>query len=379
VRKLAILSLVSLVLLAGCDNDFLANEQDIQSGSKTRPLAIICDPPEAVPGQEVTITLRFYEPDPAAVSVSWQAVLDYNVDLYNDIETEEEIVDLSSISAPTFDDNNIGEQSFNYTVPENILLISSGLDEIFTEPVPNSIRDLIQPANADYLTKREINTFLATVDPATLDAEVLAWCREFSDYFASEIRFRADIESNVKLDITKNLTVRYSGKFSSDNVNQNQLVRWIGIISIHEPDVEEHRDIEDYDCDTTYVYHENQALISTEPIPAHADWTYWIFAQCDYENYVSPAGNEHRETIYYSWYFLRPDPNASDDLFYGDAREKSGTDEGEETQIQPPLITADENLHIFLVARDFRWEWDMYHATPGVTYMTVPVEFVVQD
>jgi hypothetical protein len=375
----------SLLLLAGCDNDFMANEMDVASGDRTRPLAVLCDPPEVVPGQDVTVTLHCYDPDPGATVVRWEAVLDYNIDLYGEIETENDVVDLDetiTIPSAVFDADGIGSQSFTYTVPADVLLNTRGMDDVYADPVPSEIRALIQPASPDYMTRGEIDAFLSSVDPGTLTPTELAWCRQISDYFAGEIRFRARVHNSLDLEITRNLTVRYSSRFDSDNVNENERVRRVGVITVDAPDVDSIFDLDQYDCDTTIVYHENPALIERAPIPSRSDKTYWMFTECTAQDYVSPAGIEHQETLDYNWYFLRPNNGSGEGLFF------ANDDDGGEPQMDDldddlvriiaPTKAADADLRVFLVARDIRWEWDMFHAVPGTVLQEYTISFDVQ-
>ncbi|MCP4545169.1 MAG: hypothetical protein GY835_01735 [bacterium] len=379
-RNMIFLILLGAVLLTGCSNDFDTNELDVNSGSKTRPFTIICDPPDASPGETVAVTLRFYEPDPANVTVIWQLALDYTDDIYGDQESEDGIVDLHEIAlipAPVFDENGVGEQTFEFVVPENTLLVSNGLVDVYDADLPPALAELFGQATPGQLTRAELDAFFSTCDPTEYDGETLAILQEISGYFACQIRLRAKIRSGISLDVTKNMTVRYSRKLGSGNINHNPVIDWMALLSVHHKDVDDFDDVGNYTCDTTYVWHGDPEQMETDPIPVKRNWTYYLIVRHRTEMYVSPAGLTHEEDHSSDWYYLRLDDTATSADFM---EEESGHDahmsSGEGyVQVTPPINEASRRIRIFAVVRDFRYEWELFNAAPGGCYETVVLEF----
>ncbi|MFH1843035.1 MAG: hypothetical protein ABIF77_07480, partial [bacterium] len=347
----------------------------------TRPFAIVCEPPDAAPGETVTVTLHCYEPQPSAGEVSWMLVLDYNEDLYGEQAVERRIIDLdqlATIDDMVYDNEGLGTLTFEFVVPQNTLLVTSALEDRFTEPLPDAVRQLFQPAHADYLTRAEIDGFLARVDPAALDPESLAWVQSVSDRFACQIRLRASLRSGIDLTVTKNLTVRYSSRLGSDNVNQNPTVNWVAVLAVHHSDLEDPDDIGRYVVDTTYVYHRDPARQDTTPIAVDRNLTYYLQVDHDPVPYLSPLGNLQTEDHDYNWYFARLYSSNSDRNFYLNETGDDKPDIGELEEIvrfDPPPGPDAKQVRVFVVVRDYRLEWYQYNFVPGAAYVTVPVAF----
>jgi hypothetical protein len=377
-RKMAWVLTVAALGTAGCSTDF-APETDIQVGVKTRPLTVICEPPEAVPGEMVTVTTRFYDPDAGSTDLSWVMALDYRLDRYDQQEYEGLHVDLDPLLydlETEVSDDGLVRQRFRFDVPDSCLLVSGAVPETIEIELPPEIEEIIQPEGA-YPTKVELDTFFATTNPEHLSDAGLLWAQTASDFFACQIRLRAQLTGGIPLAITKNLTVRYSRRFGSRNVNTNPEVWTLGIITVHAADVDDRDDIVKHETDTTYVYHKDPGYPVESTIPVASGKTYYMFVRHSGEVYRSPAGILHDETHEYFWYSTRFHPAEKDEHFFV-------TDSGEEAEmrwldhivrIKPPLNRGSQRYLIHSAVRDFRPEWRLYHATPGAALVTVDLLF----
>jgi len=375
VYRIALWSILVAANLGGCSTD-MSQQLAIEPGVKTRPLAVICDPPEAVPGEQVEVRLYLYAPDPGALATSWRVALDYRMDIYDELESEGAYVSLDEtmedLRWDAADDGTI-IQGFSFVVPESTMFVSSGLPERVTDPLPPEMLELIDPAQEGYVTRAEILTFLRNVDPATLAPATLAAVRAYSDLFGCQIRLRGTITGDIDLDVTKNLTVRYSKKFGSDNVNTNPGIRWVGIIEVQGRDVDDRDEIASYDTDTTYVYHATEPSRVERTLKINPAYTYYALVDHEIERYRSPAGIEHEEDHEYHWHYRKFTPDANEDpLFVDDDGSEIEMEEMDEIiRFDPPNWSVATGFQFFLVVRDFRIEWRMFHATPGAAYVAV--------
>ncbi len=373
------LLLVALILFAGCSDDFLTNPLDIESGSKTRAFSITCDPPEAAPGDTVRVTLDFYDPDPGGLAISWRLAQDYTFDIYGQLETEGRVIDLATIANipnADIDEDGIGSQSFTFVVPEDAIIASNGTADQYPLDLPEEILALFEPANEGYLTKQEVQTLFDTVDPSVLDDDALAGLRTLSDFYACQVRLRASLSNAIQLDITKNLTIRYSSRFESPNVNHNPVIESVVMIAVHGALLDVDDDLSAYEADTTYVYHSDPSMIDTSPITIDDNYSYFLSISHDKEDYHSPSGTLLTEDCNYYWYYTRLDEGAEAESFLVD-EEADGHGMGgygHLVQVMPPTNPSLHRYRMFVVVRDFRLEWRTYNGTPGARFSEFPLE-----
>jgi len=211
------------------------------------------------------------------------------------------------------------------------------------------------------VTKAELAEFLTTVDPVSLSGEETALLQAFSDLFACQVRLRAKIRSGINLDVTRNLTVRYSRKFGSSNVNENSAIERIGIIGVAHDDLEAREDIGLYANDTTWVFHASRPDLVEQAVAVEGRF-------------------EHEEQPEHFWYYTTLDPVTLIDGFYvtdsGDeADDMYVFDDHETVRIAPPIGLGPKLIRMYVVSRDYRPEWRMYHATPGATLQHMDVLF----
>ncbi len=368
------------LLGAGCGTDF-PQEMEIKPGEKTRPLGVICEPAEAVPGESVLVTARYYDPDPAATASAWRLALDYRLDRYEELEYEGRVINLEPLMrerSVVADEDGIVTETFRFSVPDSCLLLSSAVPEVIATDLPPAIAELMQPAGR-YPTKREVDAFLAAVDTTALSPDLLDWVRFYGDLFACQIRLRCALRGGTPLNITRNLTVRYSRRLGSPNENLNPHLTAITLIDVHSPDVEDRSAIRFFASDTTLVYHSDPGVPVARTIEVRAGHTYFLEALDQKQSYVSPAGISHQEDHEYFWYYTRRHP-ANDDLFF--IKEHSGdesSDMGPKDEIvridPPPATLGPQRYRLHLVVRDLRPEWRMFHGTPGTAYAGMTLLF----
>lgn len=377
-----------LLTQTGCDTTFPNEEMDVAGEPKTRPFAVVCNPPEAAPGETVTVSMYYYEPDPDRHDVSWRVALDYDLGLYEADEVERDYIDLDAqVAPPIHDEHGFCIQAFTYTIPDDALLRASSQPEVITDELVLALaRPLLSLAEDEPLTKAELDLHLAM----TADGNVswwyivdeqtrLAWGR-LADLFACEIRFRASIDGSVRVDVTKNLTVRYSPRLESVNVNENIIVESTRIQAVPHPDIA-YDDIDDY-ADEIQVY-----WLSTsgwpgelQEIPLHDDWTYYLKAEFTIQEYTSPFDDSFRwEEVFGHWYYYDLDhPGSGHPLFIqDDGGEAEMSDLDNSVRLSPPARAGQLGYRIATCLRDERLEWRGYAYTPGVDL--VYSEFVFVD
>lgn len=380
------LFLLSAALVAGgCGESFTNEEMHLGPEAKPRPLAVLCEPPEAAPGEQIAITLVFHESDASASTVAWRAALDYNPGMYGADVVERRLVDLDAeTDIPPFVDDGHGfrTQTFSWTVPDSTLLMASSLPDLIDDPAIVALATVLLPdLPPEGVTKRAIDAYLralAPADLASMDAATLAAHRDLSDLFACQIRLRARLTAGFVVDVKRSLTVRYSRALDSSNVNTNPEIAGFEVIGIPEPDVD-WSDIETYRDRLEHYPFGGDATVSEARVPFRADWTYYVTMLAVPQTYTSPfsPGRLFEEQSTVRWYFFRlDDPGAGQDFFVddeGEAAEMWALDE--EVRLQPPTDGDSPRFRVALCARDQRVEWEMYQGTPGATLVFGDIVF----
>lgn len=386
-RYLCLLALPLLLAQTGCDTTFPNEEMDIAGEAKTRPFAIVLNTPEAGLGDVVTVTLHYYEPDPANCEISWRVAMDYDLGLYEADEIERDIVELDQLTSPPLcDEFGFCSQSFQFDVPWNALERASSLPDVLTDELILALaRPLLDKAPDEPVTKEEVEDLLFYVAHSppwgpVYTEEELAMIARLSDLYACEIRFRARINGSVQVDVTKNLTIRHSRDLDSVNVNENPKISSTYIQAIPYPDIA----FEDIDthADEVVVYGltTNGWPGELEEIPLHEDWTYYLRAGLLLQDYTSPYDDDLRsEDASTRWYYYDlDDPGSNHPLFIqDDGGEAEMGDLNESVRLQPPAQPGQSGYRIVTCLRDDRLEWHGYAYTPGVDL--IYSEFVFVD
>ena len=383
--KAILTCLVLPAVLAGCGEDFTNEEMQLGAGGKPRPLAILCEPAEASPGETVTVSLVWHELDPGPAETDWRVALDHDPGMYGADVVERRIVDLEQvvdIPDPVGDDGGFLTQTFTMTVPDSTLLWASCWPEVLDDDA------LLLPAGAalpgttgEGIAKADVDAFLAALTPDDLAAMPAAErdaILRLADLFACEIRLRVVLRGGVTVDVTRNLTVRHSRRLGSANVNENPATAEYAVVGIARPDFD-WDDIDTYTGEKrrwTFPAGEGASL----EIPRRRGWTYYLHLTIAPQRYASPTDPDRllTENTTLRWYYFRlDDPGAGPDLFVDDAGEATemwALDES--VRLQPPAGGAAPRYRVVACARDERIEWEMFHATPGAALIEGEIIFV---
>ncbi len=384
-RLLPVLGLLP-ALLAGCGDGFTDVEMHLGSEEKVRPYALLCEPPEAAPGDTVTLTLLAWAPDPAALHVGWRVALDYNLGPYQADEVERRMVDLDAtipIPTPTSDAEGFVRQSFRYVVPDSTLLWSSALPDPMRDEVMVELARLLLPAGVDPSSRGSIERYLRELraeEILALDPAARAAVFALADRFAARIRFHATLHAGITVDVTRNLTIRHSGRLESPNTNQNPEVASLEVIAIPARDVEDPDDPEHQDGIMRFPLTSAAGTMPEVRVPRHDDWTYYLVLSPGLQEYTSPFSGDRlfTENDTYRWYYFRLDaPSADFALFRddpGDETEMWSLDES--VRLMPPIDAPESRYRVVACLRDERPEWALYQATPGLTVATAEIVFV---
>ncbi len=371
-----------LGLLSGCGDNFPDEELHFGLEQKTRPFAVVIEPPEAQPGQEVTVTLLGHSPRPEALDISWRVALDYDLGLYEVDEIERNYRPVPS-GAPTFDLDGFFTQSFTWTVPDSSILLSSALPEVLTDPIlANLARVALGLEAGAPVPKSQVDSWLGQLshlEYLSMDPDEQAVVAALADRFACQVRLRATLDDGDLVDVTRNLTVRHARRLPTANVNENTFVDLLQLVVLEKRDAEE-SDLHDQDVPRQVYW------LSTEPdrpglvveVPFYRNRSYFLILNFDLQQYEAPyePGLFQSETGTRRWYYYRrDDPTSGEALFITDQGDDAEMfDLDNEPRIDPAGVGAEYRL--VAVARDLRDDWVAYHATPGTGLAQALIRFV---
>jgi hypothetical protein len=361
-----------LALLAGCGDGFPDEEMHLGLEDKIRPYAVVCEPPEAAPGETVTVTLHYFAPRPAAVVPVWRVVLDYDQGLYEADERERRHVVLAGLPAPAADAQGFATQSFTYTVPDSVLLWSSGIPDQLTDEVMLALtQGLGLPPR-----KTDVAAYLAALtadDLAAMDPARLAATQRLADVFACQIRLRATLADGMAVDVTRNLTVRHSRRLGSANANANaEITRFaVGSVPIIDLDLDQ---LPAHAAEVTWYEFDADAVAH---VPFDPNRTYFARVRFAPELYTSPydlARNLEEQGSYHWFYFRLDAPGSGHHLLANDEGDDAEAwDLDEDVRLLPP--GGESRFRLVAVVRDERIEWARYHGVPGQSVVAGEVVF----
>ncbi len=374
-RYLWLLMAPLMLAQSGCDTTYPNEEMDIAGSDRTRPFAIVCEPAEAVPGEMVTVTMHYYEPDPDNHNVTWQVALDYDLGLYEADEVERDIVTLDAVNAPTWDEHGFCTQTFTYVIPDDALLRASSQPEVITDELVLALAREVMNLEADEsLTKVELDHNLDRIAAGETswdyihDPEIREIWDWLSDLFACRIRFRASIDGTVRVDVTKTLLVRYSREIITENINLNPQMLTPIILAIPHPDVlfENHSLYTD-----DLQWYEMFPVGWSEPtaVPINHDWTYYLVTRLTFQTYLSPYGATVQQEGYtMRWYHFGLTDAPGYPLFtQDDGTEAEMYDLGGSVRLIPPTTASEHAFRVVLRVHDERLEWGNYAFAPGTS------------
>lgn len=378
-RGSAALAAALLLGLGACSDGFEDLEMHLGLEGKTRPLAIVCEPPEAAPGDTVRVTLVLHSPDPANCAIAWRVALDYDLGPYGADEIERHLVPLAP-PAPVEEGLGFLRQEFRFVVPDSALLFASSLSDPLSDPGTIALAQGLLPEGTPTPPPRAaIDAYLAALDSTALAAlppATQAAALALADRFASRLRFRAAITSERYVEVTRTLTVRHSRRLGSANANLNPAYGGFEVLAIPHPDVD-FADRERYASELLHYPFPASPEAGAIAVPAHADWTYYLTLEPELQRYDAPDGEAMglRERASFRWYYFAIDAPA-------DAYPLFRDDEGEPTEMWAldesvrlaPPPSGEHRYRVICCLRDHRPEWDHYAGTPGLTLVEGELE-----
>jgi len=284
---------------------------------------------------------------------------------------------------PVTDADGFLTQSFQWVVPEDALLISSAIPEVLDDPVMVILaEELIGPAAGSPPTKAAVDAWLKNLTPeqlAEMGFEERMATYALADRFACQVRFRAAMQSDIMVDVTRNLTIRHTGRLEGPNTNNNAEIYRFGVTALEKVDASTDDLEDDNIAQTWYPFIEGSVRVADRvSIPRHDNWTYYLVVDFYHEQYTSPFDPELllSELGNHRWYYYRQDNPASDHQFFvtDDGDEAEMWNLGREARIIP--ASAGSAFRVVSAVRDERSEWVMYHAVPGGAVEEGLIEFV---
>ncbi|MBM4116778.1 hypothetical protein FJ251_03415 [bacterium] len=371
-RRFRALSAALLLGLGACSEGFEDVEMHLGLEGKTRPLAILCEPPEAAPGDTVRVSLYLHSPDPASCAVAWRVALDYDLGPYGADEIERHLLPLSP---PPPVDEALGflRQDFVFVVPDSALLFASSLRDPLEDPGTIALAEALLPAGTPSPPpKAAVDAYLAGLDPAELAAlppASQAAALALADRFACRLRFRAAISSERYVEVTRTLTVRHSARLGSPNANRNPGYSQYMVLAIPHPDVA-FADRLRYESELQVFAFPATPEAGAIAVPARANWTYYLTLTPELQFYTSPLGDagELLERSTLRWYYFAVDaPTDAFPLFRDDAGDPAEMWALDENVRLVPPTSGEHRYRLVCCLRDSRPEWDHYGGTPGLT------------
>ncbi len=368
--------------LSACTDGFPDEQMHLGNEDKVRPFAVIIDPPDVAPGDTVQVSLLAQISDPDALDITWRVALDYSDGLYQADEIERNYRDIE-VPFPVTDEDGFLKHTFQWVVPDSAILWASDIPEVLDDPAMVLLaEELIGPEAGSPPTKSAVNAWLNELTPqdfidmSPLEQEA-TWA--LADRFAIQVRFRAALRTDRMVDVTRNLTIRYTRKFSGPNTNENEDIRHYFVVAVEK----ENAPVEDiYNEDipqTGHFFISNANRISDlVQVPYHATWTYYMVSLYTVQSYFAPfdPGVEITEGTLDQWYYYRQDQPFSDHQFFvdedGDGVEMFELDAV--VRIMPD--GAGSRFRVVASLRDHRLDWVSYNAAPGQVVEEGIVEFV---
>ncbi len=382
-KYLRLILLLAAVALTGCSEGFPDEEMHFGTDQKVRPYAVVIEPAEAAPGETVQVTLLARAPQPDELDVMWKVALDYDQGLYEANETERNTRALAA-GLPVVDADGFMRQTFSWVVPDSALLYTSALPEVLTDPTIATLASELMGTPADSPpTRSAVDAWLKALTPAYL-AALSAFEREvvwaLSDRFACQVRFRATLRTDQVVEVTRNLTIRHTGRLGGPNTNHNTEILGLAVAAVAKVDAVK-SDLDDPTIEKIWypLIDEGGARVADQvQVPVHENWTYYLTAGFRSEVYTSPFNPDQLvpELGDYRWHYYRPAAPTADHHFFvaEDGTEAEMWNLGRRARIMPGGVGS--LFRVIVTARDEREDWVQYHATPGTGVAEAIVEFV---
>lgn len=330
-----------LALLTACDR--LPSRYENIEAAKIRPMALICEPAEAAPGDSVLVRLQASFPG-AIPPIRWTVALDYGFDRYGNEVVERDLMPLTEAGV-----DSMGPY-VRFKVPDSVLLHSTQLRDLFLLGYQDSLQKILGIPNltfaqADSLLRSD--TGLVALLPAAMKSQVLL----FVNNFASEIKIRGHFESAISLEVTKLLTVRYTRFYDTAAVNQNPKIQWVGIIAVNHKNLTDPDSIFKYPHnDLQYLFNSDNPLLVNDTVIVENNWSYFLAVDSGInggdrtiQTYsVDPMMPPDTELYDYHWFYKNLDQDGAmnvDSLIV--------LPDGGDGPVQPVLPPVDTRMHRF--------------------------------
>ncbi len=374
--------MIAAMALSGCTEGFPDEEMHLGIEDKTRPFAVVIEPPEAAPGDTVLVTLKARTPDADALDITWRVARDFDTGLYETDSVERNYVDIS-VPLPTTDSDGFLDQSFQWIVPDEAFFLTSAIGDIIEDPMMVVLaEELIGPDAGSPPTKAAVDAWLKNLTPEIVQSmgdEERQATFALADRFACQVRFRAELRSDLVVDVTRNLTIRHTGRLFGPNANHNGQVYSFGVAALEKRDAT----VDDLENDAItriwYPFIENAIRVADKiNIPARDNWTYYAVVDFEHEQYSSPFNPDLQltESGSHRWYYYRQDDPTSEHQFFvnEEGNEAEMWELEREARLKPD--GAGSTFRIITAVRDQRDDWIMYHATPGGSVQEGVIEFI---
>jgi hypothetical protein len=358
VRQYCLLGVILLCAFS-CTN-FLTPFENVVENQKIRPFAVVCDPPEAAPGDTVSVRLYYYDPPGDLPTIHWLISLNYGTDL-NGSEYEKDVVNLDSMMLP-----GSTPDTFRFKVPDSEFFYSTQIVEMVGNPLTNPL----------HLTIAAIDSQLRFAAQTGITSPQLI---ALADNFSCKLKLRAQMRADISLDVTMLLRVRYSDKLKSPNVNKNPTIDWMGIIKVPQANFNNIDSLSTTPYKFQYLYNYAHPDSVNDTVIIDSGCTYFVVADSGGSDSRSPrqiytyfstqdnAMIVDTETYNYSWFYTNLDYNAGmvmdSLLLFGEGRSRSMR------QLLPPVDTAMHRFTLYLTIRDERRP--DAGATPGEAFKSV--------
>lgn len=355
-----------MLLLSVLCTNFPAPFENIVADQKIRPLAVVCDPPEAAPGDTVSVRLYYYDPPGDRPTIRWKLSLDYGTDLRGG-EFENHVVNLDSMMLP-----GSTPDSFRFQVPDSVFFFSTQMSELVSNPKVNPL----------HYTIAAVDSLLRVAAKAGVSIPQLI---DLADYFSCKLKLRAQMRSAISVDVTMLLQIRYSNKLKSPDVNVNPAINWMGILKVPTANYTTIDSLARSGATFQYLY--NSALLDSvsvrDTVVIDSGFTYFVAADSGgghrqiyrYFSLQDNAMDVDTESYNYSWFFTNLDYSSGmimDSLImFGQGRA------GSIRSLLPPVDTAMHRFELYLVIRDARRSDP--NATPGEAFVQANGYFSYTD
>ncbi len=308
---LQLFTLVTIIGLIAC-SDFSETYENVIQDKKIRPFAITMDPAEAAPGDTVHVRLHIHDAE-KNYAINWQLALSYQVGNKGLTTEASHIIDLNS-EGRHFNSSADG-LGFSFVIPNdsnNPILLSPMVPSLVRKSGNISITEqgaLATLGITDLSGGLPLQTLIQAIDSSQSIPNSLS---PLIDNLTSLIQIKAMVTSpGFSVDVTKQMTVRYSNTLDSgnyiSNVNKNPTIDSLGIIRVFELGVEDETLLSSVISDTIYFHRENTipSTPSFDTLTITEGYSYFLIAASENNNqlYRSPDEFVHHEKHIYQWFY----------------------------------------------------------------------------